>query len=304
MTRIAVIVPCRNEAVAVASVVSGFLAALPGALVYVYDNGSTDDTASVARLAGAIVRREEVPGKGGVVRRMFAEVDADVYLLVDGDATYDAARAPDMVSMLVDNDLDMVTAVREHEDAAAYTRGRASGNRLMNWLFGFLFGRKPSDMLSGYRAFSRRFVKSFPSHSQRFEIETELTVHALEMRVPIGELATVYVARPEGSTSKLHTRRDGLRILRFMVRLFREVRPLLFFALTAAFLAIPGLLLGGSVALEYMHTRAVPRLPTAVLATGLMLLASLALACGLILDSVARGRFEAKRLAYLAAAGR
>ena len=284
-----------------AQVVSDFLTALPGAVVYVYDNGSTDDTAAIARAAGAVVRSEESPGKGGVVRRMFADIDADVYLLVDGDATYDAARAPDMVSMLVDNDLDMVTAVREHEDAAAYGRGRASGNRLMNWLFGFLFGRKPSDMLSGYRAFSRRFVKSFPSQSQRFEIETEVTVHALEMRVPIGELATVYIARPEGSASKLNTWRDGLRILRFMVRLFREVRPLLFFAAVAGLLAIPGLLLGGSVALEYMHTRAVPRLPTAVLATGLMLLASLALACGLILDSVARGRFEAKRLAYLAA---
>ena len=299
--RIAVLVPCRNEAVTVACVVADFKAALPGATVYVYDNGSRDETGSIARGAGAVVRREDVPGKGGVVRRMFAEIDADAYVLVDGDATYDATRAPELVSMLVDNGLDMVTAVREHADAGAYRRGHASGNRLLNALLGFLFGRRPTDMLSGYRALSQRFVKSFPTSAQRFEIETELTVHALEMRVPSGELATRYVARPEGSASKLNTWRDGFRILRFMARLFRDVRPLLYFASMAAVLAAVGLALGGSVALEFMRTREVPRLPTAVLATGLMLLASLALACGLILDSVARGRLETKRLAYLAA---
>jgi glycosyltransferase involved in cell wall biosynthesis len=299
--RVAVLVPCRNEAVAVGRVVDDFRRALPDAVVYVYDNASTDDTAAIARAAGAIVRREEVPGKGGVVRRMFAEVEADVYVLVDGDATYDAERAPELVSLLVDNDLDMVTAVREHEDAAAYRRGHASGNVVLNRLLGSLFGRRPTDMLSGYRALSRRFVKSFPTSAQRFEIETELTVHALEMRVPSAELATRYVARPEGSASKLNTVTDGLRILRFMVRLFRDARPLVFFALLAAVLAAVGLALGGSVAIEFMQTREVRRLPTAVLATGLMLLASLSLACGLILDSVARGRLEAKRLAYLAA---
>ena len=298
--RIAVLVPCRNEAVTVGRVVEDFRSALPGAAVYVYDNGSVDETAAIARAAGAIVRREETPGKGGVVRRMFAEVEADVYVIVDGDATYDAARAPELVAMLVDNELDMVTAVREHEDAAAYRPGHATGNRAFNRLVGMLFDVRPADLLSGYRVLSRRFVKSFPAQSQRFEVETEMTVHALELNVPRGEVATRYLPRPEGSDSKLDTWRDGLRILRFMVRLFRDVKPLAFFMLVALALAVPGAILGGSVVIEFMRTRAVPRLPTAVLATGLMLLASLAFACGLILDSVARGRLEAKRLAYLA----
>jgi len=298
--RIAVLVPCRNEAIAVGGVVADFRGALPGATIYVYDNGSTDDTGAIARDAGAVVRREERPGKGGVVRRMFAEVEADVYVLVDGDATYDASRAPDLVARLVDDGLDMVTAVREHDDPAAYRRGHAFGNRMLNALLGMLFGRQPADMLSGYRVFSRRFVKSFPAQSQRFEIETETTVHALEMRVPMAEVPTRYLARPAGSSSKLHTYRDGARIVVAMALLFRDVKPLLFFSWLSAALAAVGLVLGAEVVLEFMHTGLVTRLPTAVLATGLMLLAALSLAAGVILGSVARGRLEAKRLAYLA----
>jgi len=300
--RIAILVPCRNEAAAVGQVVTGFHAALPGCVVYVYDNASTDGTAGIARAAGAVVRREQRPGKGGVVRRMFAEVDADVYIMVDGDATYDASRAPEMVAALVGDNLDMVTALRDDEgEAAAYRRGHRLGNRMFNALLGLIFGQRPSDMLSGYRAFSRRFVKSFPLAAQGFEIETELTVHALELRIPTAEIATRYGARPEGSASKLNKWRDGLRILGTMATLFRDVRPLPFFGILAALLAAAGLALGTSVIIEYMHTGLVPRFPTAILATGLMLLASLALACGLILDSVARGRREAKRMAYLAA---
>ncbi len=300
--RIAVLVPCRNESAAVAQVVAGFHASLPGCVVHVYDNASTDGTAEIARAAGAVVRREGRPGKGGVVRRMFAEVDADVYIMVDGDATYDARRAPEMVAALLGDNLDMVTALRDDEgEAAAYRSGHRLGNRMFNALLGAIFGQRPTDMLSGYRAFSRRFVKSFPLAAQGFEIETELTVHALELRVPTAEIRTRYGARPEGSASKLNKWRDGLRILATMATLFRDVRPLPFFGILAALLAAVGLALGTSVIIEYMQTRLVPRFPTAILATGLMLLASLALACGVILDSVARGRREAKRLAYLAA---
>lgn len=298
--RVAVLMPCRNEALTVGSVIRDFKAVLPTATIYVYDNGSDDETAAIARSAGAIVRREDAPGKGGVVRRMCAEIDADVYVIVDGDATYDASRAHDLVAMLVDNDLDMVTASRAHDEASAYRPGHQAGNLAFNRLIGLLFGVRPSDIFSGYRALSRRFVKSFPAQSQRFEVETEMTVHALELNVPRGELSTRYVARPDNSISKLNTWRDGLRILGFMTRLFRDARPLAFFALIALVFAVAGLLLGGSVFVEFMRTRQVPRLPTAVLATGLMVLASMSFACGLILDSVARGRLEAKRLAYLA----
>jgi hypothetical protein len=270
--------------------------------VYVYDNASTDATAQIARAAGAVVRRESRPGKGGVVRRMFAEIDADIYIMVDGDATYDASRAPELVAALVDDNLDMVTAVRDDEgETDAYRRGHRTGNRVFNALLGASFGQRPTDMFSGYRAFSRRFVKSFPMVAQGFEIETELTVHSLELRVPTAEIVMKYRARPEGSASKLNKWRDGLRILATIATLFRDVRPLPFFGILAAVLAGFGLVLGTGVVVEYMETRLVPRLPTAVLATGLMLLASLSVAAGLILDSVARGRREAKRLAYLAA---
>lgn len=301
--RIAVLVPCYNEALTVAKVVADFRAALPACVVYVYDNRSTDGTGDIARSAGAVVRREERPGKGGVMRRMFAEVDADIYIVTDGDATYDAARAPEMVERLTRDDLDVVTGVRDHEERdAAYRRGHRFGNRAFNALLGLLFGEQPTDMFSGYRVMSRRFVKSFPAEARGFEIETELTVHALELRVPTAEVVTRYFERPDGSASKLSTWRDGVRILATMARLFRDVKPLPFFAIFALLFALVGLALGISVIVEYMDTHLVPRLPTAVLATGLVLLASLSLACGMILDSVARGRREAKRLAYLAVA--
>jgi hypothetical protein len=248
------------------------------------------------------VRREERPGKGGVMRRMFAEIDADIYIVADGDATYDATRAPQMVERLVRDDLDVVTGIRDHGDRdAAYRRGHQFGNRAFNMLLGALFGERPTDMFSGYRVMSRRFVKSFPAEARGFEIETELTVHALELRVPTAEVVTSYFERPAGSTSKLSTYRDGLRILYTMARMFRDVRPLPFFFGFAALFAILGLYLGFEVLIEFLDTGLVPRLPTAVLATGLMLLASLSVVCGMILDSVARGRREMKRLAYLAA---
>ncbi len=300
--RVAVLVPCYNEALTVAQVVADFTAALPGCAVYVYDNRSTDGTGEVARKAGAVVRREERPGKGGVMRRMFAEVDADVYVVSDGDATYDATRAPEMVARLLADDLDVVTGVRDHEQRdAAYRRGHQWGNRMFNRLLGLLFGERPTDMFSGYRVMSRRFVKSFPAEARGFEIETEITVHALDLRVPTAEIVTRYFERPEGSTSKLSTYRDGLRILAAMARMFRDVRPLPFFSGCALLFALVGLALGAEVIAEFVATGLVPRLPTAVLATGLMLIASLSLVCGIILESVARGRREAKRLAYLAA---
>ena len=299
--RIAVLVPCRNEVATVAGVVAGFRAALPACDVYVYDNGSTDGTGAAALRAGAIVRTEPRAGKGGVVRRMLGEIDADIYVMVDGDGTYDAASAPRMVEALVANDLDMVTAVRDEEHGAnAYRRGHRLGNRAFNALLGVLFGARPADMLSGYRVLSRRFAKSFPAISRGFEIETELTVHALEQRLPTAEVRTPYFERPAGSTSKLSTYADGARILWMTATLFRDERPLAFFGGIAIVVGTLGLLLGGSVVVEYMHTRLVPRFPTAILATGLMLLAFLALGVGLILNNVARGRRETKRLAYLA----
>ena len=299
--RIAVLAPCRNEAATVARVVADFRAALPQAIVYVYDNGSTDATVLAATAAGAVVRTEARPGKGSVVRRMLGEVDADVYVLVDGDATYDAASAPRMVAELLGNDLDMVTAVREEQaGGAAYRRGHRLGNRAFNALLGVLFGSRPTDMLSGYRVLSRRFAKSFPANSRGFEIETEMTVHALEQRLPVGEIRTPYYERPAGSQSKLSTYRDGVRILWKTAMLFRDERPLVFFGAFALAFGVAGLALGGSVVVEYMETHLVPRLPTAILATGLMLLSFLALGCGLILNNVARGQRAMKRLAYLA----
>jgi glycosyltransferase involved in cell wall biosynthesis len=301
MPRIAVLVPCFNESLTVGKVIADFRAALPACVVYVYDNRSTDGTGEIARNAGAVVRHEERPGKGGVIRRMFAEIDADIYVVTDGDATYDAASAPQMVERLTGDDLDIVTGVRDHQERdAAFRRGHQFGNHAFNVLLGLLFGERPTDMFSGYRVMSRRFVKSFPAEARGFEIETELAVHALELRVPTAEVVTRYYERPEGSASKLSTYRDGLRILSTMVRLFRDVRPLPFFGAFALLFTVAALALGIGVVVEYIETGLVPRLPTAVLATGLMLLASLSLVCGMILDSVARGRREAKRLAYLA----
>lgn len=302
LPRVAVLVPCRDEELSVAQVVADFARGLPNCAVYVYDNGSTDRTAERARRAGAIVRAEPMPGKGGVMRRMFAEIDADAYVIVDGDGTYDAARAADLVSALVRDDLDMVTAVRDygHEDTA-YRRGHRFGNRMFNWLLGMFFGQRPTDMFSGYRVLSRRFVKSFPASARGFEFEAELTVHALQLRVPTAEVVTRYRGRTAGSASKLRSYRDGVRILTFIGLLFKDVHPFAFFGLIGAALFIAALAFGVPLIVEYERTGLVSRLPTAVLATGLVLLSSLSLACGLILDSVSRGRLEGKRLAYLAA---
>ncbi len=297
---VAVLIPCHNEAAAIANVVAGFRASLPDARIYVYDNNSRDGTEAAAAAAGAIVRREALQGKGHVVRRMFADIEADIYVLVDGDDTYDAAAAPAMVRLLIDRQLDMVNGARTTAIAAAYRPGHRLGNRVLTGMIGGIFGNRISDVLSGYRVFSRRFVKSFPALASGFETETEFTVHALELRMPVGELRTAYRDRPPGSVSKLHTYADGLRILRSIVVLVKEERPLPFFSAVGAVLMLAGLALGLPVVLEFLHTGLVPRLPTAVLATGLVLLSFLAFVCGLILDSVTRGRREMKRLAYLA----
>jgi len=296
---VAVLIPCLNEEAAIPAVVNDFRRALPDALIFVYDNGSTDRTVEVARAAGAIVRREPLKGKGNVVRRMFADIEADIYVLVDGDDTYDAASAPAMIRRLIDDALDMVNGAREEKSEAAYRRGHRFGNRLLTGLVARFFGERMSDMLSGYRIMSRRFVKSFPALATGFETETELTVHALELRMPIAEVMTPYRERPAESASKLRTIPDGIRIMRLIMRLVREERPLEFFSLVAGVLALASILLGIPVVLEYITTGLVPRLPTAVLAMGLMLLAFLSLACGLILSTVTRGRMEAKRLHYL-----
>ena len=297
--RVAVLIPCYNEAVAIPRVIADFRAALPDALIYVYDNNSQDNTAEVARTAGATVRTEPLQGKGHVIRRMFADIDAELYVLVDGDDTYDAAAAPAMIAAAMDGGLDMVNGSRITEIQAAYRPGHRLGNQVLTGLVRLIFGNRVSDMLSGYRVFSRRFVKSFPALSSGFETETEFTVHALELRMPIGEVPTHYKDRPVGSTSKLRTYSDGLRILRTIVLLVKEERPLPFFFALAVVLALLGAGLSLPLLLDYARTGLVPRLPTAVLVTGLMLLAALSTTCGLILDSVARGRKEMKRLAYL-----
>jgi glycosyltransferase involved in cell wall biosynthesis len=298
--RIAVLLPCYNEEAAIAQTIAGFRAALPDAAIHVYDNNSSDCTISVARGAGAVVRSERMQGKGHVVRRMFADVDADIYVMADGDATYDAASAPKLIALMLDEQLDMVVGSRVDDDIAAYRRGHRFGNRLMTGILARLFGRSFSDIFSGYRVFSRRFVKSFPLLSAGFEIETEISVHALELRMPVAEIATPYFARPEGSESKLNTYGDGFRILRTIFTLYRIERPLLFFGVLAVLLALVAVILTIPLALTYLETGLVPRFPTAILATGLMILASLSFFAGLILDTVVRGRREVRRLAYLA----
>ena len=297
---IAVLLPCYNEEAAIAQTIAGFRAALPNARIYVYDNNSRDRTIEVARAAGAIVRTERMQGKGNVVRRMFADVDADIYVMADGDATYDAASAPALVARLIDEKLDMVVGSRVGEAVEAYRRGHRLGNRLLTGMLARLFGRSFSDILSGYRVFSRRFVKSFPVLSAGFEIETEISVHALELKMPVAEVETPYFARPEGSLSKLSTYSDGWRILRTIVTLYRIERPLLFFGWIGAIFAGIAVILAIPLILTYMHTHLVPRFPTAVLATGLMILAFLNGFAGMILDTVVRGRREVRRLAYLA----
>jgi len=299
-SRIAVLVPCYNEQAAIGKVVADFRAALPEAAIYVYDNNSTDGTVEVAIKAGATVRREQHQGKGRVVRRMFTDIDADIYVLVDGDATYDAPSARAMIQQLVDQRLDMVCAVRVDREDAAYRRGHRAGNLLLTGFVAHVFGQSFTDMLSGYRVFTRRFVKSFPALSGGFEIETELTVHALELELPVGEMRTPYYSRPIGSSSKLSTWRDGFRILRTVLRLYRAERPLPLFTGIGVSLAIVAIGIAIPIFITYWQEGTVPRLPTAVLSTGLMLLAFLSIACGLILDTVTRGRRELKLLAYLA----
>jgi glycosyltransferase involved in cell wall biosynthesis len=301
--RIAVLVPCYNEEAAIPRVVADFHAVLPGAAIYVYDNNSTDRTAEVARAAGAEVRHEHRQGKGHVVRRMFADIEADIYVLVDGDATYDAPSAPRMVSELIERRCDMVVAARVEREDTAYRRGHRFGNRVLTGFVTQVFGRAFTDILSGYRVFSRRFVKSFPVLSGGFEIETELTVHALELDLPVTEVHTPYYARPKGSESKLHTYRDGFRILWTIMRLYRSERPLNFFGALGIALAIVSIGFAIPVFVTYFEQGIVPRLPTAVLSTGLMLLAFLAISAGLVLDTVTRGRREVKLLAYLGERG-
>ncbi len=298
--RVAILLPCYNEAAAIGQTIADFRAALPGATIYVYDNNSSDGTAEIARAAGAVVRTERMQGKGHVVRRMFADVEADIYVMADGDATYEAAAAPGLIALLREEQLDMVVGARKSEVEAAYRPGHRLGNKLLTGMLAWLFGRTFTDILSGYRVFSRRFVKSFPVLSEGFEIETEISVHALELRMPVAERITAYAARPEGSESKLNTYRDGWRILMMILTLFRVEKPLDFFGLIGG--ALAGLSIGLSIPLflTYFETGLVPRFPTAILATGIMLLAFLNGFCGLILDTVVRGRREMRRLAYLA----
>ena len=300
--RVAVLVPCYNEACTVAGVVTSFRTVLPSAIVYVYDNNSTDDTSAQAQAAGAVVRKETLQGKGNVIRRMFADIDADIYVLVDGDGTYDASSAPRMIDRLLDDDLDMVNAARDASETEAYRPGHRFGNKLLTGIVSRIFGNRLTDMLSGYRVFSRRFAKSFPGLAQGFEIETELTVHALELRLPIAEIRAPYGSRPPGSVSKLGTIRDGIRVLWTILVLIKEERPLPFFSVIAAILAGTSVLLTVPIFIDFLETGLVPRVPTAVLATGMMVLGFLSLTCGLILDTVTRGRRELKRLHYLSIA--
>ncbi len=301
--RIAVLLPCYNEEAAIAQTVRDFRAALPGAIIYVYDNNSKDRTADVARGAGAVVRQETMQGKGRVVRRMFADIEADIYVMADGDATYEAAAAPELVQLLIDDHLDMVVGSRKSEIDAAYRRGHRFGNAMLTGMLARLFGRSFTDILSGYRVFSRRFVKSFPVLSAGFEIETEISVHALEMRMPVAERVTAYAARPEGSESKLNTYGDGWRILKTILKLYRIERPLRFFGGIGALIALAAILLAIPLFVTFFQTGEVPRFPTAILVTGMMILAALNGMTGLILDTVVRGRLELRRLFYLSYKG-
>jgi hypothetical protein len=297
---IAVLIPCLNEAVTVEAVVRDFRKSLLSATAYVYDNNSTDNTPLIAADAGAVVRREPIQGKGNVVRRMFADIEADVYVLVVGDDTYDASAAGAMVRMVTEDGFDVVNAARQSEDEGSFRRGHVFGNAMLAGMVTRMFGRPAGDMLSGYKVFSRRFVKSFPVSSSGFEIETELTVHALDLNMPMTEVVLPYRERPEGSESKLSTMGDGFRIVGTIARLLRSERPLAFFTVLAAVFALAAVILGIPLALTFIHTHKVPRIPTAVLATGLIIMAFLCMTSGLILDTVTRGRREVKTLRYLA----
>lgn len=302
MPRIAVLLPCYNEEAAIAATVAGFRAALPSATIYVYDNNSRDRTREIAAQAGALVRTERQQGKGHVVRRMFADIDADVYVMADGDLTYDPKSAPAMVDLLLAEQFDMVVGTRRHEEKEAYRGGHVLGNKIFTGLLSGLFGRSFSDIFSGYRVFSRRFVKSFPVLSSGFEIETEMSVHALELRMPVGEVETIYAARPEGSESKLSTYSDGWRILKTIVTLYRVERPVLFYGSIGALLVALAIILALPLAVTYLQTGLVPRFPTAILVTGMIIIAVLCFFAGLILDTVTRGRREVRRLYYLSLA--
>jgi glycosyltransferase involved in cell wall biosynthesis len=300
MSNVAVLIPCYNEESAIGKVVGDFRQALPQAAIYVYDNNSCDRTAEVARAAGAIVRTETLQGKGNVVRRMFADIEADIYVLVDGDATYDAASAPKMIKVLVDGPLDMVNGARVTTIQKAYRPGHRFGNWLLTSMAAWIFGDRFRDMLSGYRVMSRRYVKSFPALVTGFETETELTVHALELRMPTAEIETPYKERPPGSVSKLSTFHDGFRIFWTILVLVKEERPMQFFSLLSGFFALLSVVLVIPIVIEFLHTGLVPRYPTFIFATGLMILSFLSLTCGLVLDTVTRGRREMKRMRYLA----
>lgn len=297
--KIAVLVPCYNEEPTIAQVVRSFRDALPEATIYVYDNNSRDRTGEVAKEAGAVVRVEPLQGKGNVVRRMFADIEADIYVLVDGDDTYDAAKAPEMIRCLLAHQLDMVNGARVTTIKEAYRPGHRFGNWMLTGMVRWIFGDRFKDMLSGYRVFSRRYVKSFPALAAGFEIETELTVHALHLRMPTAEVETAYKDRPVGSASKLSTFKDGWKILWMILVLIKEEKPMPFFSVIAALFALSSIVLMAPILSEFLSTGLVPRLPTAVLSMCMMVLAFLSLACGLILDTVTRGRCEIKRLKYL-----
>ncbi|MEE2878067.1 MAG: glycosyltransferase [Pseudomonadota bacterium] len=297
--RIAVVLPCYNEAATIASVIEAFRSALPDAEIYVFDNNSTDGTAEIARRAGASVRSETRQGKGYVVQRIFADVEADIYVMADGDGTYDAALAPTLVELMKRNHVDMVVGTRANVTKDAGRGGHAFGNRIFNMLFNAMFGRQFTDIFSGYRVFSRRFAKSFPAVSGGFEIETEMSVHACQIGVPTLERPTPYGVRPEDSTSKLRTFRDGFRILGLFLTLAKETRPAAFFGAIGLILAFVALGLAAPLAVTYLETGLVPRMPTAILATGLVVIGTVSTVCGLILDSLARSRVEAKRSVFL-----
>ena len=301
--KVAVVIPCHNEACIIAKVVRDFRSVLPDATVYVYDNASTDSTSSEALSAGAVVRTEPLVGKGNVLRRMFADIEADVFLMIDGDDTYDVSIAPRLIETLIENSLDMVNAARIPMSTQVYRRGHKLGNTILSQAVAKIFGGRVNDMLSGYRALSRRLVKSFPAVSAGFEIETELTVHALELRLPITELPVRYKERPEGSKSKLKTYRDGFRILKFIIYLIKQEKPLQFFGWIFIVLTLITALLEFPIVLTFVRTGLVPRLPTAVLGLGIGILAFISLTCGLILDTVTRGLREAKRMHYLSLGG-
>ncbi len=301
--KIAILLPCFNEELTIADVVKSFQQAVPGSVVYVYDNASTDQTAARAQEAGALVAHENRRGKGEVVRRMIADIDAGIYVMADGDGTYDASYAPQLIDKLTSKNLDMVVGTRqetaEEQDGDAYRRGHRFGNRLFNWFVALLFSRQFSDIFSGYRVFSRRFVKSYPAFAKGFEIETEMTIHSLDLRIPVAEFPTPYKARPEGSESKLNSITDGFRILGTIFMLLKETKPIQFFTALFILFAATSVALAVPLFISYLETGLVPRLPTAVLTTGIMLVGVVCFICGLILDSVSRGRREAKLLRYL-----